>query len=140
MKKNLLLLSLLILISCILTACNQNTLNRKIIKLNHQQIIENYTKIDVVPYPISPKNNIKFDITMESYQNEEMLKIDLSETALLEDQNGELYKPIKWMIIKEDKYQTKGLLIFPPIKKISVLKLKLVQIDDESFKWTTSIQ
>lgn len=139
MKRKILSFFLLILFSCVFTACNTTTFKNKIIKLPSQQTIENYAKIDVTPYPFSHKNKIKFDITIESYQNEEMLTIDLFKTALLEDGNGNFYAPLKWIMIKQDKYQTKGTLIFAPIKqKTSILKLKLFQIDSDSepFKWS----
>lgn len=129
----------LIFVGCcwVLSGCDGDSVKQKIILLEDQQIVADYAKITVTPYPYRLRSSFKLRVLMESFQNQELLSTDLLATAVLEDQDKNLYIPRKWVIIKKEDYQVLGDLIFYPLSKnITEIHLKLFQVgDNNTFVW-----
>jgi len=122
-----------------LSGCHpQNNPKNRVIRLKPLQNIENYAKYSVFPLPFMiGEDAIKFYVEIESFQNQELLEVDLKDTAILEDDSGNLYLPKKWIILKRDKYEINGNLVFDAIPKTTTsILLKLYQTDDDTLKWT----
>ncbi|MFC1752023.1 hypothetical protein ACFL96_01325 [Thermoproteota archaeon] len=103
--------------------------------LEAQESVEDYLKISVQPQKITQGKEVVFFITMESYQNPDILENDITELFLLEDEEENPYTPLNWKEKESTAYTRSGLLYFKIDKPISSLKLMVFSPEERSFTW-----
>jgi len=104
--------------------------------LDKKTVIENYAKIDVLLYKSAFQNDIQFVISIESYQNKDIIDYDLVETALMEDDKGTLYKPSSWRVLSKTEYKVQGELVFSGLRSdIREIKLIVFGMGGKWFRW-----
>ncbi len=104
--------------------------------LKPKSSLEEYTKITVTPLPFKKQKNISFLIKIETTQNPELLNIDYSHTAFLEDEKNNIVEPLIWEAYKRENNKTEGKLIFPyKYSNQKRIKLILFKWSDNNFTW-----
>jgi hypothetical protein len=86
--------------------------------------------------PVIDADTIRIKVTVESYQNQDFLKYDLSEIVILTCDNM-LYDKLSWKIVKAETYTVTGELIVNNLQqsKIKHLKLQFFLGNELNFDW-----
>lgn len=94
--------------------------------------------ISVTPGELRSGLPLRFDIALETHEGD--LDFDLTGIALVEDSQGNLYRPQAWEGSPPGGHHRSGVLVFPPLKGEATsfsLKLKDVYgIPERTFEWT----
>jgi hypothetical protein len=98
---------------------------------------ENFVSIEVKPEDFSPGKSVKFDVSMNTHRGS--LDFDLAEISLLEDDKGNVYKPLSWEGSSPGGHHRNGTLTFPELKEKSrSIKLTIRDVYDvpeRIFEW-----
>jgi hypothetical protein len=98
---------------------------------------ENFISIEVKPIDFSFDKPSKFDISLSTHQG--ALDFDLAQICLLEDDKGNVYKPLSWEGSPPGGHHRNGTLTFSKLKEKSrFIKLTIRNVYDvpeRVFKW-----
>ena len=93
--------------------------------------------VDAEPKTISSKQNTIISLIFTTHQGS--LDFDVDKVAILEDNLGNKYSPIKWEGSPKGGHHRNGDIIFPPVKDgISSIKLIISEdagISEREFEW-----
>ncbi len=98
---------------------------------------ENFVSIEIKPIDFSSNKPIKFDVSMDTHQGS--LDFDLTKISLLEDDKGNIYKPLSWEGPSPGGHHRSGRLSFPGLsEKTKFIKLiikNVYDVPERVFKW-----
>ncbi len=86
-----------------------------------------------------PHKEIRFEVSMESFQNKSAARLDLAKTAMLVDEVENAYAPKRWKVISSSEYSQKGELVFPIMAKPKKMKLSLFVPDEVILEWDLTL-
>lgn len=115
---------------------NKASSNRTEIKLSKKKSNKANVYVTVNPKPYKVSEYLEFEISLGTHSVE--LDYILEEIAYLEDNNGNIYKPLLWNGDAPGGHHIFGILKFPSIdKKTTKIKLVLKNISnfDRNFEW-----
>jgi len=98
---------------------------------------ENRVTIEVKPINIQVTEPLHFEIAINTHQGD--LSFDLIEVSLLEDDRGNVVKPICWEGAPPGGHHRSGTLIFPAIgdqtKRIKLILKDVYDVPERIFEW-----
>jgi hypothetical protein len=109
------------------------------LRLEKQNIVQSWVKVEVKPTQCFPDKELRFEVSMESFQNKEASKMDLAKTALLVDESENAYAPKYWKVKSSSEYAQKGILAFPISGKPKRIKLSLFVPEEAVLEWDLTL-
>ena len=101
---------------------------------------ENFVSIEIKPTDLSFSKPIKFDVSMNTHQGS--LDFDLTKISHLEDDKGNIYKPLGWEGSPPGGHHRSGTLAFPGLsgknKFIKLIIKNVNNVPERVFKWEAS--
>ena len=98
---------------------------------------ENRVSIEVKPIDIQFTEPLHFEIAINTHQGD--LSFDLTEVSLLEDDRGNVVKPIRWEGSPPGGHHRSGTLIFPAIgeqtRSIKLIIKDVYDVPERIFEW-----
>ena len=104
-----------------------------------KEIIANAIKMTVKPLQAYVGKKTKFRISLESFENKKGLEMDLTQTALMIDEEGTPYRPEDWKEEQSQEYSRTGILTFASLATLShSFKLVIFEEEEHDFEWEVS--
>ena len=102
-----------------------------------KSIDANNVRVEIVPIQLSPGQQIKFKIRMQTHSVE--LSHDMVSVSILKDDNGREYRPLNWNGSPPSGHHRSGVLEFPALTgkptAVTLVIKDIANVPERTFQW-----
>ncbi len=104
-----------------------------------QESVRNGIRIKATFLPTVKGEPFRFRLRLESFEHQDILKLNPKDISLLLDAAQTPYKPVSWTEEESSDYVLSGILEFPPFESPpSRFSLLIYDLQERTFVWTIS--